>query len=49
VQVASDGRCPVWIEHTPTGDVVHEVEPLTGAGQRMMIELLEALPIEWLL
>jgi putative cardiolipin synthase len=49
VRVASDGRCPVWVERTPAGEVVHDVEPETSAGQRMLIELLEALPIEWLL
>jgi len=49
VRVASDGRCPVWIEHTPAGDVVHDVEPGTSVSQRLYIQLLEALPIEWLL
>jgi putative cardiolipin synthase len=49
VRVASDGRCPVWIDHTAAGDVVHDVEPGTSAGQRALIELLQALPIEWLL
>jgi putative cardiolipin synthase len=49
VRVASDGRCPVWVERTPAGEVVHDVEPETSAGQRMLIELLEALPIKWLL
>ena len=48
-RVASDGRCPIWIERTPAGEIVHDVEPETSAGQRAWIETLEALPIEWLL
>jgi putative cardiolipin synthase len=48
-RVASDGRCPVWIEHTSDGDVVHDVEPGTTFAQRLLIEVLQALPIEWLL
>ena len=48
-RVASDGRCPVWVERTPSGEIVHDVEPDTGAGQRALIELLQTLPIEWLL
>jgi putative cardiolipin synthase len=48
-RVGSDGRCPVWVDRTPAGDVVFEVEPGTSFGQRMLIEILETLPIEWLL
>jgi phosphatidylserine/phosphatidylglycerophosphate/cardiolipin synthase-like enzyme len=48
-RVASDGRCPVWIEQTGGREVVYDVEPGTGAGQRALIELLQLLPIEWLL
>jgi putative cardiolipin synthase len=48
-RVGTDGRCPVWIERTKDGPIVHDVEPETGAGQRALIELLQALPIEWLL
>ncbi len=49
VRVGSDSRCPVWIDHTPAGDIVYDVEPESSAGQRFLIELLQALPIEWLL
>jgi putative cardiolipin synthase len=49
VQVASDGHCPVWVEHAEGGEVFHDVEPATSASQRALIELLELLPIEWLL
>ena len=48
-RVATDGRCPVWIERAPTGDIVYDVEPGTRAGQRFLIEVLQTLPIEWLL
>src|SRR5262249_50875828 len=48
-RVGADGQCPVWIEHTPSGDIVYDVEPDTTAGQRALIELLQAMPIEWLL
>ena len=33
----------------PAGEVVHDVEPETTAGQRALIEMLQALPIDWLL
>jgi len=48
-RIAADGRCPEWIERTPTGEVRYDVEPGTGAGQRAWIDFLETLPIEWLL
>ena len=48
-RIASDGRCPVWIERTPTGEVVHDVEPETGFFRRAMVRVLSILPIEWLL
>jgi putative cardiolipin synthase len=48
-RIAADGRCPQWIERTASGEVVHDVEPETSAGQRSWIQFLEALPIEWLL
>jgi putative cardiolipin synthase len=49
VRVGSDGRCPVWVDRTPAGDIIYEVEPGTSFGQRMLIEILQTLPIEWLL
>jgi putative cardiolipin synthase len=48
-RVASDGRCPVWIARTEEGTVTYDVEPESSAGQRALIELLQVLPIEWLL
>jgi putative cardiolipin synthase len=47
--VGNDGRCPIWVERTEEGPIIHDVEPETGAGRRALIELLQALPIEWLL
>jgi putative cardiolipin synthase len=48
-RVGSDGRCPVWVDRTPAGDVVYETEPGTSFAQRALIEMLQVLPIEWLL
>ena len=48
-RIAQDGRCPVWIERTAAGEVVHDVEPETSAGQRAWVEMMQALPIDWLL
>jgi putative cardiolipin synthase len=49
LRIAADGRCPEWIEHTPSGEVRYEVDPGTGAAKRGWIQFLELLPIEWLL
>ncbi|HSS70613.1 MAG TPA: phospholipase D family protein [Casimicrobiaceae bacterium] len=49
VRIAADGRCPDWVERTPAGEVLYDVEPVTSAGQRAWIQFLEGLPIEWLL
>jgi putative cardiolipin synthase len=49
LRIATDGRCPEWIERTPSGETVYDVEPGTSAGQRSWIQFLEALPIESLL
>jgi putative cardiolipin synthase len=38
-----------WIERTPAGEIHHAEEPGTIASQRAWIEILEMLPIEWLL
>jgi len=49
VRIATDGRCPQWIERTSSGEVVFDVEPGTSASKRSGIQFLEILPIEWLL
>jgi putative cardiolipin synthase len=49
VQLADGGKALQWIERTPDGEIVHAVEPGTGALQRGWIGLLSVLPIEWLL
>jgi putative cardiolipin synthase len=49
LRIAADGRCPEWIEHTPSGEVRYDVDPGTGAAKRGWIQFLELLPIEWLL
>ena len=43
VRIGPDGRCPIWIDRLPGGDVVHDVEPETSAGQRALIEFLQGL------
>jgi len=49
VRIATDGRCPQWIERTSSGEVVFAVETGTSASKRSWIQFLEILPIEWLL
>jgi len=49
VRLDSDGRTPYWIERTANGEVRHDTEPATTAWQRMGVEVLSILPIEWLL
>ena len=49
VRLGSDGRTPYWIERTAHGEVRHDTEPATTAVQRMGVEMLSILPIEWLL
>jgi putative cardiolipin synthase len=50
VRVRSDGSsCVEWIDHTPAGDVVLDTEPGAGWGKRMWLEILEAMPIDWML
>lgn len=38
-----------WIESTPGGEIVHDIEPKTGVLKRMGVGVLSVLPIEWLL
>jgi putative cardiolipin synthase len=49
VRIAADGRCPEWIERTPSGDIRYDVDPGTGWSQRAWVRFLGLLPIEWLL
>ena len=49
VRLDSDGRNLHWIERTAQGEVRHDTEPATTAWQRMGVEVLSILPIEWLL
>jgi putative cardiolipin synthase len=48
-EVRPAGDCVEWIERTGAGEVRHAVEPETTAAQRALIQVLGALPIEWLL
>jgi putative cardiolipin synthase len=38
-----------WVERTPTGQLLHDSEPGSGAWARFKVKLLSLLPIEWLL
>jgi putative cardiolipin synthase len=49
LRVATDGRCPEWVERTPTGERLHYVDPETTATKRSVVDFLSILPIEWLL
>ncbi len=49
-RIGADGHCPEWVERDAGGnEIVRRVEPESTAGQRFAVELLELLPIEWLL
>jgi len=49
VRIAADGRSLEWIERTRDGERRHATEPGTTWSQRMKVDLLSILPIEWLL
>ena len=49
VRLAPDGRSLVWIERTGSGEIRYDTEPETHGFLRLGIELLELLPIDWLL
>jgi len=49
VRPTSGPGCMEWIDHTTSGDVHYDTEPGTTAAQRALIDLLSALPIDWLL
>jgi putative cardiolipin synthase len=49
VRIGPDGDRLQWIEHTPTGERRHDIEPGTGWWDRFKVNVLSGLPIEWLL
>jgi len=49
VRLGPTGQSIEWIERTDQGEVRHLVEPGTTWYQRMAVEILAIMPIEWLL
>ncbi|MGO4391138.1 phospholipase D family protein [Variovorax sp. M-6] len=49
VRIQPDGHGLVWIDRNPQGETRYTTEPGAGALKRSWIDLLEVLPIEWLL
>ncbi len=49
VRIGPDGNRLQWIEHTPSGERRHDTEPGTGWWDRLKVDVLSVLPIEWLL
>jgi cardiolipin synthase C len=49
VRPAPDGRGLQWIERTASGEVRYDKEPETGWLLRFGVDVLEVLPIDWLL
>jgi hypothetical protein len=49
VKLGADGRSLEWIERTTQGEVRYDTEPGTSWLQRMGVEMMSILPIEWLL
>ena len=49
VKPGADGRSLEWIERTTQGEVRYDTEPGTSWLQRMGVEMMSILPIEWLL
>jgi cardiolipin synthase C len=49
VRLGANGRTLEWIERTPSGEKRYDAEPETSVLQRMGVEALSILPIEWLL
>jgi cardiolipin synthase C len=49
VRLAPDGRHLEWIERTASGEERYGNEPGTNWAQRMGVEIMSILPIEWLL
>jgi cardiolipin synthase C len=49
VELRPDGSGMEWIETGPRGETRHTSEPGASPAKRLYLELLEALPIEWML
>lgn len=49
VRLQPDGHSLEWVERTPQGEQVWREEPGSTRWKRLMINVLQALPIEWLL
>jgi putative cardiolipin synthase len=49
VRMQADGHGLEWIEQSPQGEMRYTTEPGAGALKRTWIDVLEVLPIEWLL
>jgi len=49
VKLAGDGQNLEWIERTQQGEVRYDTEPETSWFQRIRVDLMSILPIEWLL
>jgi len=49
VRVGPDGRSLEWIEQTGGSEARYDTEPGTSWAQRMSVDLLSILPIDWLL
>ena len=49
VRLAPDGQGLVWVERTGSGEIRYDTEPETHGFLRLGIELLQLLPIDWLL
>ena len=49
VRLRTDGEGLEWIERTASGEVRHRTEPGAGWWRRFAVEVLSALPIDWLL
>jgi putative cardiolipin synthase len=48
VKLGPDGKL-YWLEQGPAGPVRHDVEPGTGLLQRLSVDFMSLLPIDWLL
>lgn len=49
VRLQPDGRNLEWVERLPQGEQIWRVEPGSTAGKRLLMNVLQVLPIEWLL
>jgi putative cardiolipin synthase len=49
VRLAPDGRTLYWTERTASGEARYDTEPETSWSLRLGVDILRALPIDWLL